>query len=360
MTENKYLADDPLVVAIDSSTTSTKAIVVDAEGNIWHTAKQNIQLHTPAMDQYEHNPIRWWETSRATIGEVLSKLSPTDRSRIAAIGITPQRDSFAPFDKDGRPLRNGILWLDGRATEQIRRYGSEHINELSGKPAGVTPAIYKMAWVKEHEPKIFADAYRVMDVHGYIAWMLTGRPVSSQAAADSLGLFDIQKRDWSDELLDIAGVSREQMADLVEPSYEMGTLRKELAEEWGIAEVPVIAGLGDGQTAGIGAAAVDPAIGFLNLGTAVNAGVDSPVYRYDKVFRTHVSGVPGNYVFEVLQSSGSYLAGWFRETLGDPKLLSAPAPALDEAASLIPPGCEGLVTLPYWNAVQSPHWDSIA
>lgn len=137
MTENKYLADSPLVVAIDSSTTSTKAIVVDAEGNIWHTAKQNIQLHTPAMDQYEHNPIRWWETSRATIGEVLSKLSPTDRSRIAAIGITPQRESFAPFDKDGRPLRNGILWLDGRATEQIRRYGSEHINELSGKPAGV-------------------------------------------------------------------------------------------------------------------------------------------------------------------------------------------------------------------------------
>lgn len=354
MTENKYLADGPLVVAIDSSTTSTKAIVVDAEGNIWHTAKQNIQLHTPAMDQYEHNPIRWWETSRATIGEVLSKLSPTDRSRIAAIGITHQRESFAPFDKDGRPLRNGILWLDGRATEQIRRYGSEHIHELSGKPAGVTPAIYKMAWVKEHEPEIFTDAYKVMEVHGYIAWMLTGRPVSSQAAADSLGLFDIQKRDWSDELLDIAGVSREQMADLVEPSYEMGTLRKELAEEWGIAEVPVIAGLGDGQAAGIGAAAVDPAIGFLNLGTAVNAGVDSPVYRYDKVFRTHVSGVPGNYVFEVLQSSGSYLAGWFRETLGDPKLLSAPAPALDEAASLIPPGCEGLVTLPYWNAVQSP------
>ena len=101
MTENKYLADGPLVVAIDSSTTSTKAIVVDAEGNIWHTSKQNIQLHTPAMDQYEHNPIRWWETSRATIGEVLSKLSPTDRSRIAAIGITHQRESFAPLRQRG-------------------------------------------------------------------------------------------------------------------------------------------------------------------------------------------------------------------------------------------------------------------
>ena len=92
----------------------------------------------------------------------------------------------------------------------------------------------------------------------------------------------------------------------------------------------------------------------------MNAGVESPEYRYDPVFRTHVSGIPGNYVFEVLQSSGSYLAGWFREALGDPKLLGEPDPALDDAASQIPPGCEGLITLPYWNAVQSPYWDSVA
>ena len=225
MTENKYLADGPLVVAIDSSTTSTKAIVVDAEGNIWHTAKQNIQLHTPAMDQYEHNPIRWWETSRATIGEVLSKLSPTDRSRIAAIGITHQRESFAPFDKDGRPLRNGILWLDGRATEQIRRYGSEHIHELSGKPAGVTPAIYKMAWVKEHEPEIFADAYKVMDVHGYVAWMLTGRPVSSQAAADSFGVADPTRSSVTGHLASPVSLSNPTCQNPISRSFICGYVR---------------------------------------------------------------------------------------------------------------------------------------
>lgn len=62
---NNKSTDGPLVVAIDSSTTSTKAIVVDVNGNVLGTAKRPIQLHTPAMDQYEHNPIRWWETSRA-------------------------------------------------------------------------------------------------------------------------------------------------------------------------------------------------------------------------------------------------------------------------------------------------------
>ncbi|MDO4665914.1 MAG: FGGY-family carbohydrate kinase [Actinomycetaceae bacterium] len=95
------------------------------------------------------------------------------------------------------------------------------------------------------------------------------------------------------------------------------------------------------------------------MGTTVNAGVESPIYKYDSTFRTHVSGIPGNYVFEVLQSSGSYLVGWFREALGDPELLGEPDPKLAAAAE-ISPGCEGLITLPYWNAVQSPYWYSVA
>lgn len=361
MPTSNLISDGPLVIAIDSSTTSTKAIVVDAKGNIGHTAKRNIQLHTPAMDFYEHTPERWWESSRDAIAEVAANLSEADRKRVAAIGITHQRESFAPFDKDGKALRPGILWLDSRAASQIRRYGSEHIHELSGKPAGVTPGIYKMAWVKENEPEIFEKAYKVVDVLAYITWNLTGRWASSEAAADSLGLFDIKKRDYSDELLEIAGVTRDQMAELVPPSEEIAPLKDNLADEWGLKRgLPIVAGLGDGQAAGIGAAAVTPEIGYLNLGTAVNAGVESPHYKFDPVFRTHVSGIPGNYVYEVLQSSGSYLAGWFRESLGDPKLLGEPDPALDAAAAEIPPGSEGLITLPYWNAVQSPYWDPVA
>lgn len=354
-------SEGPLVVAIDSSTTSTKAIVVDVDGNVWETAKREIQLHTPAMDQYEHNPIRWWETSRDTIGEVLSRLTPSDRARVGAIGVTQQRESFAPFEADGTPLRNGILWLDGRATDQIRRYGTEHVHQLSGKPAGVTPALYKMAWIAEHEPGVLERADKVIDVGGYITFNLTGRWATSEASADSLGLFDIEARDWADELLAIAGVRRDQMADLVPPAQPVADLLPELAEDWGLpGRVPVVAGLGDGQAAGIGAAAISPEIAYLNLGTAVNAGVESPSYAYDSGVRTLVSGIPDEYVFEVLQSSGSYLAGWFREALGDPKLVGAPDPELDAAAAAIPPGCEGLITLPYWNAVQSPFWNPVA
>ncbi|MCT2981187.1 xylulokinase [Propionibacterium freudenreichii] len=362
MSERQRTQQGPLVVAIDSSTTSTKAIVVDTNGTVWATARRPIPLLTPAMDHYEHDPALWWRTSHETIGEVLGGLSQADRDRVAAIGITQQRESFAPFSADGTPLANGILWLDGRAAEQIERHGSAHVHELSGKPAGVTPAIYKMAWVTQHHPEWFARADKVTDVLGAIVFNLTGRWASSTAAADSLGLFDIQRRDWSDELLQIAGVRRDQMPELVAPASPIADIRPELAAEWGLARpIPVIAGLGDGQAAGIGAAAVDPGVGYLNMGTAVNAGVESGSYIYNPAFRTHVSGIPGNYVLEVLQSSGSYLAGWVRDTFGDPDHPGDPDVERDNAAAAaIAPGADGLVTLPYWNAVQSPYWDALA
>lgn len=352
---------EPLVIAIDSFTTSTKAIVVDPSGRVLATGKREIALDSPAASFYEHNPLDWWTSSNEAIGEAVSQLSPPDKDRITALGITHQRESFAPFDEAGNPLRPGILWLDGRAADQIKRYGSDEIHALSGKPADVTPAIYKLAWVKEHEPDVLPKAHKVMDVHGYLVWNLTGKWLSSKACADSLGLFDIARLDYADQLLEIAGVRRDQMADLVEPGQPIGDVKPEIMQAWGLkGTIPVIAGLGDGQAAGVGAAAVEPDTVYLNLGTAVVAGVLSPEYQYGREYRTLAAGLPGQYVLEVLQNSGAYLATWFRTAFGNPEFQGRPDPQLEAGATAVSPGCGGLITMPYWNAVQSPLWDPTA
>ena len=352
--------DGPLVIAIDSSTTSTKAIIVDVEGNVISLGRREIALLSPEQGFGEHDPRQWWTSTRETVGEAVGKLTPAEKERIKAFGITHQRESFAPFTADGTPLRNGILWLDIRAADQILRYGTPEIHQLSGKPADVTPAIYKMAWVKEHQPDLWASAEKITTVSGYIAFCLTGKWVDSTACSDSLGLFDIAKLDYDDGLLEIAGVRREQMADLVKPGQTLGVLKPELAKEWGIAEIPIVAGCGDGQAAGVGAAAVTPDVAYLNMGTAVVAGVPSAEYRYEKLFRTEAAGVPDTYVLELVQNSGAYLSGWFRRAFGKPELAGAPDPELEALAAARAPGSGGLVTMPYWGAVQSPHWDPIA
>ena len=353
-------ADGPLVIAIDSSTTSTKAIIVDVEGNVISLGRREIALLSPEQGFGEHDPRQWWTSTREAVGEAVGKLTPAEKERIAAFGITHQRESFAPFTADGTPLRNGILWLDIRAADQILRYGTPEIHQLSGKPADVTPAIYKMAWVKEHQPNLWASAEKITTVSAYIAFCLTGAWVDSAACADSLSLSNIKTLEYDDGLLQIAGVRREQMADLVKPGQVLGTLKKSVAEEWGIGEIPIIAGCGDGQAAGVGAAAVTPDVAYLNMGTAVVAGVPSAEYRYEKLFRTEAAGVPDTYVLELVQNSGAYLSGWFRRAFGKPELAGAPDPELEALAAARTPGSGGLVTLPYWNAVQSPYWDPIA
>lgn len=353
--------DNPLVIAVDSSTTATKAIIVNAEGAVLSTASRAIDLHTPAPLQYEHDPLQWWTSTNEAVGAALARLTSGDRARIAAMAITHQRETFAPFDVDGRPLRRGILWLDGRATDQVRRFGSAAIHELSGRPADITPGIYKMAWLGEHEPEILPRAHRVADVHGYLVWNLTGRWATSVASADSLGLFDIAHQRWDESLLQIAGVTADQMPELFSPGEVIGEVAGRILDQWGLTgPLPLVAGLGDGQAAGLGAAAVDPDTVYVNLGTALVAGVHSPTYAYDRAYRSMAAGLPGQYVFEVVQNTGAYLPTWFRAALGDPDLQGRPDQDLEAKAAAVSPGSGGLLTVPYWNAVQSPHWDPVA
>lgn len=354
------ISDNPLVIAIDSSTTATKAIIVDTAGKVLALGKQDIDLKSPQQGFGEHDPRQWWTSTNGAIMEALSKLTTEEKARIAALGITHQRESFAPFTIDGTPLRNGILWLDIRATDQVQRYGTPEIHALSGRPADVTPGLYKMAWLKENEPESLTAADKVVTVSGYITFCLTGKWVDSSACADSLSLSNIKTLEFDDSLLEIAGVTRKQMPDLVDAGEVLGNLRPDIAREWGIAEIPIIAGCGDGQAAGVGAAAVTPDTAFLNMGTAVVAGVPSTEYRYEKLFRTEAAGVAGTYILELVQNSGAYLSGWYRRAFGKPELAGAPDPELEALAAERTPGSGGLVTMPYWGAVQSPHWDPIA
>ncbi|MCI7304970.1 MAG: FGGY family carbohydrate kinase, partial [Trueperella sp.] len=131
-----------LVIAVDSSTSASKAVVVDTTGAVLAAGHAPIELLTPGMDRYEHDPRQWWSSTHAAITEAVSGLSAPDRARVRAICITHQRESFALVDEDGEALRPAILWLDSRAGVQIKKYGSPQIHELSGKPADTTPAIY--------------------------------------------------------------------------------------------------------------------------------------------------------------------------------------------------------------------------
>ncbi len=352
---------EPLVIAVDSSTTATKALVVDTEGVVVSAGRAEIALLTPGIDMYEQDPADWWRSTDEAVREAVAGLSPADRARVAALCITPQRQSFALVDADGTAVRPGILWLDGRASVEAAELGDESVHAESGFQPDVTPSLYKIAWLSRHEPAAVARAARITGVHGYLVHALTGQWRDSAATADSLGLYDMASLTFSPRLMALAGLREDQLPELVPPGSPMGEVSADVLAGWSLpGPVVVVAGCGDGQAAGLGCGATRTDEAYLNLGTAVVAGVHSAMYRYGSVYRTDAAGLPGQYVLEVVQNSGAYLAGWFRSELGDPALNGRPDPVLEAAAAAVPAGCGGLMALPYWNAVQSPYWDPFA
>lgn len=150
------------------------------------------------------------------------------------------------------------------------------------------------------------------------------------------------------------------MAELARPTETIGKIRAELASEWGLGEVVLVAGVGDGQASGLGTNAICQDTAYVNVGTSVVCGIHSPTFAFDPSYRTLLAGIPGQYVLEIVQNSGSVLLNWFRKELGDPALEGRIDPELDAAAAKVPLGAEGLITVPYWNAVQSPYWEPFA
>lgn len=341
-----------LVVAVDLSTTAAKAVVQDAAGTVLAQATSPITTRQPHPTWHEQDAQEWWTATRDAISAAVALVGEPVR----ALCLTHQRETFVCTDDAGLPLRPAILWLDGRAHEEITELGSRRVHKLSGKPPDTTPAVYKLAWLARHEPDVLRDAARVSDVQAYLAFRLTGRWATSEASADTLGLFDLQRATWSPELVQLAGVRQDQLPEVVPAGTLIGMLTPTAAEELGLpgGPIPLVAGIGDGQAAGLALGATQPGIAYLNLGTSMVLGVQSHEYLWDPAFRTLAGLRPGEYTLETVLNAAAYVATWCREQFG------GSFGDIDAAAAAVPIGSEGLLTLPYWNAAQTPYWDPLA
>jgi xylulokinase len=346
----------PLVVALDLSTTAAKAVVLDGRGTVLAEAAVPLETAQPHPTWHEQDARQWWDAARSAIRGAVGQV---EAGRVGAVCLTHQRETFVCLDAAGAPLRPAILWVDGRAGAEIAELGTDEVHRVSGKPPDTTPAVYKLAWLRRNEPGVLAVATRVGDVQAYLAWRLTGRWATSVASADTLGLLDLARREWSPMLMDLAGVRTDQLPDLVPTGREIAPLTPAVSAELGLpGPVPLVAGLGDGQSAGLALRADQPGIAYLNLGTSMVLGVRADDFVTDLSFRTLAGMVDGTYTLETVLNSAAYLASWCRRELGDPAQPGQESLAWFEAAAAeIPAGSEGLLTLPYWNAAQSPYWD---
>jgi sugar (pentulose or hexulose) kinase len=354
-----------LVIGVDSSTTACKAIAWDRDGRAVAEGRATYPLLQPRPNWYEQDAETWWDGLCAALKALLARI---DAAQVDALCITHQRESFVPVDEQGRPLRNGILWLDERSRPQVafleERIGRHRFHQITGKPLTTNPSVTKIAWLMQHEPELVARTHKFLDAHAFLVHRLTGAFRTSIASADPMGLVDMQTDAWAVGMINEVGLHPDQFPELILPGRVIGFVSERAAAATGLpAGLRVVAGAGDGQCAGLGANATSGGRACLNLGTAVVSGVVSANYVADPAFRTLYAPIAGRYFLETVIQGGAFTVSWFVETFGgdlSDSGLYAAEDLLEAAAADVPPGSLGLVVVPYWNHAMTPYWDPAA
>jgi sugar (pentulose or hexulose) kinase len=353
-----------VVIGLDCSTTACKAIAWDHHGRVTAEGRASLPLNLPQPSWHEQPAESWWQATCEALQALTAQIDPT---RCAALSISIQRETFVVADDSGIPLRPAMVWMDERSREILpelaTHYGRERFHQEAGKPLSANLVPGKLAWLRQHEPHIFKSIRKVLDVHAFLAGRLTGEFITSWGCADPTGLFDMRRQQWNGSLMETLGLDPACLPAAVPPGAPIGVLSVQAARQTGLpAGLPLFAGLGDGQAAGLGVNITRPGDAYLNLGTAVVSGTVSPVYLTSPAFRTHYSGTGSTYFLDTVLLGGTYTISWLIQHFSPPGGLTtlpgqSPEEALEVLAGQVAAGAQGLLLVPYWNSAMNPYWD---
>jgi xylulokinase len=353
------LDPEPLLLGIDVSTTATKALLTDRSGREIAVASTLYGFDMPRPLWSEQDPDVWWQAAIQSIREVLANPA-AQPGRVTAVGLTGQMHGLVLLDASGRPLRPAILWNDQRTQAQCdeihARVGFERFVQITGNRALTGFTAPKILWVKENEPEVFARAAHILLPKDYVRYRLMGEYALDKADGAGTVLFDLRARDWSGEILDALEIEPKWLPRTYEGPEFTGVVSPEAAALTGLAAgTPVVAGGGDQAAQAVGVGAIEPGVVALTLGTSgvIFAATSTPLIDSQGRLHAFCHALPKTWhLMGVMLSAGGSLQ-WYRDTL-------APGMGFDELlqeAEKTPPGCEGLLFLPYLTGERTPYPD---
>lgn len=272
-----------LYIGIDLGTSAAKLLLVDEEGTVWNTVSKEYPLHFPIPGWSEQDPEDWW---RAVVSGIQELIADCNKGQIAGLGCGGQMHGLVVLDEDDRVLRPSILWNDGRTAEQVaylnETVGRDKLSQYTANIAFAGFTAPKLLWMREHERSKFQQIRKIMLPKDYINYCLTGIHCTDYSDASGMLLLDVAHKRWSREMLDLCGVSEEQMPRLFESYEPVGALLPDVAEDLGLpAGVTVCAGAGDNAAAAVGTGTVGKGRCNISLGTSGTIFISSDTFGVD-------------------------------------------------------------------------------
>lgn len=341
-------------IGVDLGTSAVKLLLMDQEGQVVNIVSREYPLSFPHPGWSEQNPEDWWEQSKEGIKELISKIDPTE---VEGISFGGQMHGLVILDENDRVIRPAILWNDGRTTKETdylnQVIGKEKLSEYTANIAFAGFTAPKILWVKENEPESFAKIRKIMLPKDYLAYCLTDVHCCDYSDASGMLLLDVKNKCWSEQMLEICGVSREQMPTLFESYEKVGTLKPEVAKELGLPEnCLVAAGAGDNAAAAVGTGTVGDGQCNVSLGTSGTIFISSENFGVDPHNALHAfAHADGHYHLMGCMLSAASCNKWWMDTIIGTKDYGKEQEAIENL------GENHVFFLPYLMGERSPHND---
>ena len=341
-----------MFIGLDLGTSHLKGIVIDDAQNVCAEASVSLSVMRPKNGWSEQNPQDWLDATENVMASLANKVN---LKKVNAIGLSGQMHGATLLDKNDNVLRPCILWNDTRSAEEASYLDSKTIfRNLTGNivfPGFTAP---KLAWVRKHEPNIFAKISKVLLPKDYLRLWLCGEYVAEMSDAAGTSWLDVKRRDWSDALLAETDLDRSQMPTLIEGCEISGVLKKTHASKWGLPHGVIIAGGGgDNAASAIGVGVVKAGDAFVSLGTSGVLFAASDEYQPDAASAVHTfcHALPNTWHQMGVILAATDAMNWFGQVLNssaqemtnDLGVLKAPSKTL---------------FLPYLGGERTPHNDS--
>ncbi len=355
------------LLAHDLGTSGNKASLFSIDGDLVDSRTTAYPTQYLRGNRAEQNPDDWW---KAVCDSTRALLEGRDAAGIASVCFSGQMMGCLPVDNKGIPLRTHLLYCDQRATNEtealIGKISPEEIYRVTGHRPSASYALEKLMWVRNNQPEIYKKTWKMVNAKDYINFKLTGRMITEHNDASGTNAFDLATLDWSDTILDAAGIGREKLPESLPSISVIGEVTGTAAEATGLVKgTPVVAGAGDGGCATVGIGSVKPGITYNYLGSSSWISTTSKTPVTDPQMRTFtwVHPVPGFLQpCGTMQTAGSSY-NWLKNELAHSeahraeKSDSNPYDLINKLIETSPPGANGILFLPYLLGERSPRWN---
>ena len=356
------------IIGLDIGSTGSKAIVFNEDGEILGHAAREYSILTPHPHWAEQDAELVWQLAWESLSEAVARAANNPPT---ALALSCQGEGIMPVDSEGRPMRPVILGMDTRTTAEnqwlAERFGPAWLFEHTGMPLHTVNTLPKLLWLKEHEPELWRAADQFLLYEDFFVRRFTGEAVISHCLASRTQMYDQQRGDWSDDILDACDIPRAKLARLAPGEVAVvGKMKPELARALGVENDILLASGGHDQAcAALGSGVIEPGQAMVSTGTAevVEVAMDAPVLApalRDGGISVYRHVVPGRYLAMTLNHSGGLTLRWFRDVIGALELERARETGQDAYDLLLhdaPAGPTPMFVLPHFSGSGTPTLD---